>query len=189
LVLRRSCASIDTPSCKQQRTRLNNAKHPTHILLLLFARCPSNHLSLSSQVLRQHLHPFLQAAAHLPQQPRPQASHSQNLRQQPTPLPTCKNVAMVVTAVTVATVATAITAMPVAVMAAVGAVVAVTAPAPTTMAVAVPAAASTLGPCGQAVHVSCRRPHEKSMPAQHQQQQQLHQPPRQVTRLPSLLQR
>jgi hypothetical protein len=36
------------------------------------------------------------------------------------------------------------------------AVVAATAPSPTTMALAVPAAALTLGPCGQVVHVSCK---------------------------------
>jgi hypothetical protein len=37
-----------------------------------------------------------------------------------------------------------------------GAVVAATAPAPTTTARAVPAAALTLGPCGQAERASCR---------------------------------
>jgi hypothetical protein len=39
---------------------------------------------------------------------------------------------------------------------AVGAVVAATAPAPTTMATAVPAAALTLGPCGLVEHADCR---------------------------------
>jgi hypothetical protein len=42
----------------------------------------------------------------------------------------------------------------VAAVVAVTAVVAATAPAPTTMAVAVPAAALTLGPCGRAVHAN-----------------------------------